>query len=129
MRTYGKPIVDFVATYDTYLSKNQRMRFTRRGSTYKPALSQAAEKVLHTEAVNALGRKKFYQNKVYLDITVYKSRTNVDAVNFIDVIADVLKVVIGVDDKFFCIKQLEWELDRKNPRIRIKIYQPDRYNG
>ena len=59
---------------------------------------------------------------------VYKPRTNIDAINFIDAIADVLKDVIGVDDKWFSIKALDWEHDKVNPRIIVKIYQPDRKN-
>lgn len=55
-----------------------------------------------------------------------KPRTNIDAINFIDAIADVLKRVIGVDDKWFSIKSLDWAVDAKNPYIIIKLYQPVR---
>lgn len=78
------------------------------------------------ELTIALKRVKMYNNKVYLDIFVCKPRTNIDAINFLDAIADVLKRVIGVDDKWFSIKSLDWIVDTKNPYIVVKLYQPDR---
>lgn len=57
---------------------------------------------------------------------VYKSRNTVDAINFLDAVADVLKKVIGVDDKWYSVKSIDWDLDKLNPRIIVKIYQPER---
>lgn len=55
-----------------------------------------------------------------------KPRTNIDAINFLDAIADVLKKVTGVDDKWYSVKSIDWEVDTKNPYIVVKLYQPTR---
>lgn len=127
-RTYGKPVVDFVATYNTALSKNARRRWGRGARVYTPKLAQEAEATLTAELTKALGRKRFYQNKVYISMHVYKSRTNVDCINFLDAVADVTKVVIKVDDKYFSVKEIDWTVDRVHPRIHIQLYQPDRFD-
>lgn len=78
------------------------------------------------ELTKALKGVKMYNNKVYLDIFVCKPRTNIDAINFLDAVADVLKRVINVDDKWYSIKSLDWKVDTKNPYIIVKLYQPER---
>src|SRR5258706_9109239 len=115
-------------TYSPALSKNARIAQGKRRFFIKPE-AKAAEARLEREMCTALKGLRWYNQKVYLDIYVYKSRTNTDAINFIDVLADCLKRVIMVDDRWFCIKSLDWELDRVNPRIVLRLYQPERRNG
>ena len=122
---YGRCLKTILVTYNSNLSKNARIANRFKGFYIKPE-AKAAEKTLHHELTLALKRVKFYNNKVYLDIFVMKPRTNIDAINFIDAIADVLKDVIQVDDKWFSIKSLDWAVDTKNPYITIKLYQPVR---
>jgi hypothetical protein len=31
-----------------------------------------------------------------------------------------------VDDKWYGIKAIDWALDKDNPRIIVKLYQPER---
>ena len=120
--SYGRCLATIHCTYNSNLSKNARLA-TRRGHFYVKDEAKAAEKTLHHEISLATKGLDFKQAKVYIDITVYKPHVNADAINFIDTIADVLKVVIGVDDRWFSIKKLDWHLDRTNPRIIVKLYQ------
>lgn len=115
-------------TYDANLSKNARLAQGRRRFYIKPEAKRAEDR-LHYELKKGIGRVAFSTNKVYIDIKVFKPRVNTDAINFIDAIADVLKVVIKVDDRWFSLKGLDWELDRENPRIIVKLYQPIRRNS
>lgn len=64
-----------------------------------------------------------------MDVVVFKPRVDVDAINFVDAVADVLKRCIMVDDRYFSIKSWEWHLDRAEPRIIVKVYQPVRRNS
>lgn len=123
---YGPALATVQCTYSSALSKNARLKRSFRGRLYIDAKAKAAEAQLERELTTALKGIKWYQSKVYLDIYVFKSRTNTDALNFIDALADCLKRVILVDDKFYSIKSCDWELDRKNPRIILKLFQPER---
>lgn len=122
---YGKCLATVRVTYNSKLSKNARIANRFKGFYIKPD-AKAAEATLEYELTLALKRVKMYNNKVYLEIFVCKPRTNIDAINFLDAIADVLKRVIGVDDKWFSIKSLDWIVDTKNPYIVVKLYQPER---
>lgn len=122
---YGPCLSKFTVSYDGNLSKNARIANRFKGFYIKPA-AKAAEAQLFLEMTSALLNLKFFNNKIYLDIHVAKPRTNIDAINFLDAIADVLKKVIGVDDRWYCIKSLDWEVNTKNPSITIKLYQPVR---
>jgi hypothetical protein len=113
-------------TYSSALSKNARLAKSFRGRIYIRPEAKAAEKQLSKELTEALKNVKMYQNRVYLDLMIYKPRNTIDAINMLDAVADVLKTVIGVDDKWYGIKSIDWELDKLNPRIVLKLYQPIR---
>lgn len=120
---YGPCLATVTCTYSPALSKNQRIKKGRRG-IYISQKAKAAEAQLHRELTKGLKDVRLDETKVYLDIRVHKTRTNTDAINFLDAIADVLKVVIKIDDRWFCIKSLDWVLAPKDPKIILKIYQP-----
>jgi hypothetical protein len=123
---YGPCIATVTCTYSSALSKNARLKRSFRGRLYIAPAAKAAEKVLESELTTGLKGVKMYQNRIYLDIQVNKSRNTVDALNFVDAVADCLKRVIGVDDKWYGIKALDWTLNKTNPSIIIKLYQPER---
>ena len=66
---------------------------------------------------------KVVQNKVWLDIFVQKPNNRGDAANFVDLICDAVKQAIGVDDRWFSIRHLDWEICKDNPRIFVGIGQ------
>lgn len=63
------------------------------------------------------------QNKVWIAIHVEKPNNRFDAINVIDVVADGLKVGLGVDDRWFCIRQVDWSINKNNPRIIVEFGQ------
>lgn len=71
----------------------------------------------------ALRGQKVVQNKVWLDIFVQKPNQRGDATNFIDLVCDAVKVAIGVDDRWFSIRRLDWQIAKDNPQIFIGIGQ------
>lgn len=126
---YGPCIARAIVTYSSSLSKNARIAKSFRGKVYIKPEAKAAELILQGELTKALKGVRMYVNKIYLDIHVYKPNNRVDGINFLDAIADVLKKVIKVDDRWFAVKTLDWSLDRENPRIVLKLYQPTRRNA
>jgi hypothetical protein len=69
------------------------------------------------------GGESFYRGKVWLDILVQKPNNRGDAVNLLDSICDVVKEAIGIDDRYFSIRRLDWEIVKKDPLIYIGIGQ------
>lgn len=121
---YGPCLATVECSYSSALSKNARLAKSFRGKIYIKPEAKSAERTLLRELTKGLKGVTLRQDKVWIDVTVYKTRTNTDAVNFIDAICDVLKVVIKVDDRYFCIKSWDYEIDRINPRMILKLYQP-----
>lgn len=68
-------------------------------------------------------RGEFVENKVWIDIFVQKPHNKGDAVNVVDSICDAVKEAIGVDDKWFCLRRVDWEIVKINPMIFIGVGQ------
>lgn len=71
-------------------------------------------------------RIRFVEDKIWLDIFVQKPNAGAgDAINVLDLVADGISEGIGVDDRWFCIKSLDWAVIKKDPMIYIEIGQAD----
>jgi hypothetical protein len=79
------------------------------GFELKSALRLSASRVVH--------------NKVWIDILVQKSNHKGDAINVVDLVCDAIKRVLPVDDRWFCIRSLDWEIVRDGGFIFIAIGQ------
>lgn len=107
--------------YNKNLSKNAAYGISRRGFMYiKPDARQAMDDV--KKALRPFANK-FKKAKTWIDIFVEKPHNRGDAINFIDSICDAVKIAIGVDDKFFSIRKVDWKVNKQNPRIFIGISQ------
>lgn len=74
---------------------------------------------------SALRDQVVKHNKVWLDILVQKTDHKGDAVNFVDLICDAVKLAIPVDDRWYCIRRLDWEVVKSNPKLFIGIGQEE----
>jgi hypothetical protein len=63
------------------------------------------------------------QNKLWIDIFQQKPHQKGDAVNCVDVICDALKEVTRLDDRWFSIRSLDWQIVKHNPMVFIGIGQ------
>ncbi|MBN2132226.1 MAG: hypothetical protein JW741_22185 [Sedimentisphaerales bacterium] len=62
-------------------------------------------------------------NKVWLDILVQKPNHKGDAVNVVDLVCDSVKEAVGIDDRWFSIRRLDWQIVKKTPRLFIGVGQ------
>lgn len=69
------------------------------------------------------------QNKLWVDIFVQKTSAKSDAVNFVDVVCDAIKDAIDLDDRWFCIRRVDWEIVKSNPRIYVGLSQENIENA
>lgn len=113
-------ILSFCIPFDWALSKNARVNFGN-GRHWVNQYTRDAEKVVqdYIEKKN-IG---WIQSKVYIDILVEKPNMRGDAVNFLDSIMDAIKKGIGVDDRWFSIGRLDWQISKVDPKIWVTIKQ------
>lgn len=62
-------------------------------------------------------------NKVWIDILVQKPNHRGDAINVVDLVCDAVKDAVPVDDRWFCIRRLDWEIVKDDPQLIIGIGQ------
>ena len=72
---------------------------------------------------NAVASHRIYQGKVWIDLFVQKPDHRGDAVNVIDLVCDALKDGIGVDDKWFSIRRVDWEIAKVDPHVFVGFGQ------
>lgn len=104
-------------------SKNAIYRMVRRGHVALRRETKDYRAAIITAITRALDGRPPVQNKLWIDIHVEKSNHKGDAVNFVDTICDALKVATGVDDRWFCIRHLDWSINKSNPKLIIGIGQ------
>ena len=71
----------------------------------------------------AIAGQKIVQNKLWVEIFVQKTSHKGDAINVLDSVCDALKIGIGLDDRWFCIRRIDWEIVKHEPMIYVGIGQ------
>lgn len=111
--------------FDSCLSKNAIYSMAK-GSSYifvKKKHSEARKQIIFLIQNCLKNNERFYQGKIWIDILVQKKTHKSDAINYVDGVCDAIKSAIGVDDNWFSIRMLDWEIVKENPRIFIGIAQ------
>ena len=62
-------------------------------------------------------------DEIMLSYTVYKPTHNGDSFNLLDGLADAVKTIIGIDDRYFGCGGIRTVIDKDNPRIELVIRQ------
>lgn len=109
--------------FDYAISKNHIYTTRQNGHIALRTEHRHIRDVLGLAIKNALKNQTVVQNKVWLDILVQKPDHKGDAINVVDAVADVIKHSIGVDDRWFSIRRLDWEIVKENPHIFVGIGQ------
>jgi Holliday junction resolvase RusA-like endonuclease len=110
-------------------SKNHLWATSNKGHVYRRKESNAVQEQIILMLESAISGKKIYRNKVWIDVFVQKPDHRGDAINFVDLIADAIKVAIGIDDRWFSIRRVDWQIVKENPRIFIGIGQQDLFDA
>lgn len=71
----------------------------------------------------------WYTTKTWLDIFVQMPTRRSDAINVLDTVADAVKKGIGVDDKWFSIYRLDWEIEKVDPIVSIRVFQNEDFHS
>jgi hypothetical protein len=110
--------------FDYGLSKNAAWSMARGANyVYMKKRHSALRDAITTMIRKNLEPKFFVQGKIWLDILIQKPNHHGDAINMVDGIADAVKLAINIDDRWFCIRKLDWEIVKVNPMVIIGIAQ------
>ena len=106
-------------------SKNHIYTHRRAGHVTLRRESVAIRDHISLALMEVLQTNKFrvVHNKVWLDILVQKANHKGDAVNFVDLVCDAVKRAIPVDDRWFCIRRVDWQVVRVDPKIFVGVGQ------
>jgi len=120
--------VKFCVPFSAAASKNNMHRHKRYG-VYKNSATTSFENELILEARAAIKGRTIFQNKLWIDLFVQKPHHRGDAINVIDVVCDAIKRAVDLDDRWFCINQIDWEIAKQDPQIYIGISQRDTFDA
>jgi ribosomal protein L37E len=116
-------VVRVAIPFDPAFSKNRVYSNNGKGHVSLRDEARRARESLMWTLKEALRGVQIAQRKTWLDIFVQKPHHLGDAINFIDNVCDAVKDSIGVDDRWFSIRMLDWEIVYENPRIFVGIGQ------
>lgn len=123
-------MVRFSVPYSPVASKNHLWSLAAGGGhLFKRQAIRKYQEMVAWETKKSLSNHKIFNNKIWIGLFVQKPNHRSDAINVLDTVCDGLKIGIGLDDRWFCIRQLDWEIVKSDPKIFISIYQRDMFDA
>lgn len=116
------------------MSKNAIFSTNRFGHV---ALRREAKAIRHEitavlrESLSRLSAEgvEIKENKLWIDLLVQKPNHRGDAINVIDLVCDAIKDGCGIDDRWFAIRRIDWEVVKHKPFVYIGIGQEEVEHG
>ncbi len=114
--------------YDSGWSKNRM--WLPRSDGYAQRLNPAARErrdglVEALQAAHIGGADAVVRNVLWVGIHVQKANHAGDAINCLDLVADAVEIATGLDDRWFSIASLTWELRPTKPTLTVMIGQQE----
>lgn len=113
--------IEIHTPYTTLLSKNARLKRGAGRRLYINSDALAAKENVEKQLRDAGG--EWFDGPVWLALHVEKPRNSIDAINFVDTIADAASKAIGINDRWFSLGAVTWELCTRDPHITVRLWQ------
>jgi len=104
-------------------SKNHIYTMRKTGHVALRREAKAIRQAIVARLKQGLHCLRIAHNKVWIDILVQKPDHKGDAVNVVDLVCDAVKQAVGVDDRWFSIRRLDWEIAKDGPKLFVGIGQ------
>lgn len=104
-------------------SKNHIYTMRNRGHVALRRESRALRDEMTLRLRVALADRRLAHNKLWIDILVQKPDHRGDAVNVVDLVCDAIKDAVPVDDRWFSLRRVDWEIVKENPQLFLKVGQ------
>lgn len=122
--------VSFKVPFTQAASKNHVWSLGKgSGHVFKRAQTRTFEDLLIAKTREACRDVTVHQNKIWIEIFVQKPHHRGDAINVVDVVCDGLKKGLGVDDRWFCLRGVDWEIAKENPQIFVTVRQSQEFDA
>lgn len=119
-------LVNFAVPFSYACSKNAIYRPDPRGHLFLRKEAKTHREMIIVEAKRAMKGVRVYHNKLWIDLLVEKPDHRGDAINVLDSVCDALKVAVAIDDRWFCIKSLDWKIVKgRQADIHIGLSQEE----
>ena len=118
--------VRFSLPFNYAASKNHIYATTLRGHVYLRYETRLMRQAISRQARIALMGRRPAHNKLWIDLLVQKPDHRGDAVNVVDLVCDAVKDVADIDDRWFCIRRLDWQVVKADPQLIIGLSQESR---
>lgn len=105
------------------LSKNHGMAFVKEGHLYLRRQTRERRRMIADAVALAVQGIEIAKNKLWLDLLVQKPDHRGDAVNVLDLVCDAVKDGIKLDDRWFSIYRVDWQIVKTEPKLLIGIGQ------
>jgi len=115
----------FFLPWTTSISKNKSKTILNHGHKKVIGLSKEYRQtrdLFITIMKPKLKVRRWEKDKVWVEIFARKPNHKADVINLVDGICDALKVVINVDDRYFSLWRVDWEISQK-PEIVVRVFQ------
>jgi hypothetical protein len=109
-------------------SKNHIFSNTSRGHIFMRDESRYMRSLITSEVMSATIDVPLVQNKLWIDIFAQKPRANGDAVNFVDLVCDAIKDGLDLDDRWYSIRSVDWQIAKHEPMLFIGLGQESSVN-
>lgn len=115
--------VGFAVPFSYAASKNHLYTLRKQGHVVLRQESKAIRDEITLRLRQALTGRRVAHNKLWIDILVQKPDHRGDAVNMVDLVCDAIKAAVPVDDRWFCLRRVDWEIVKVNPQMFLKVGQ------
>lgn len=109
--------------FDYGYSKNAVWRYSTHGHVYMRSQARSLRDALAWRLKNVTKGIEIFEGKIWIDIFVQKPNHKGDAINVVDTVCDAVKDAIPVDDNWYSIRRLDWQVVKTNPRLFVGIGQ------
>lgn len=116
-------IVKVAVPFQYGMSKNAAWSMSRKGHVHLRKNHRNLRDMLTMKIKLACRHVEFYEDKLWVDIFVQKPDHRGDAVNVVDAVCDAIKHAIPVDDRWYSIRRLDWQITKEKPMLYVGIGQ------
>lgn len=106
-------------------SKNHLFTTTRTGHTFLRDEARYYRTLITAAFIKATREQEIANNKLWIDIYVQKPNHRGDAANFLDLVCDAIKDAIPLDDRWYSVRGIDWQITKDEPMLYIGIGQED----
>ena len=109
-------------------SKNNLFTSTRSGHTFLRDEARYYRTLLTGAIRDAVTAGNVVQNKLWIDIYVQKPNHKGDATNFLDMVCDAVKDAIPLDDRWYSVRWIDWQICKSDPMLYVGVGQDTNIN-